>query len=132
VNQHGVIGRASLPLDRFCALTATTGGELTTVPLAWPGGDLVLNADTRSRPNSHPHDFDGEIAVELLESDGRPIPSWSGEHSAVFRGNTHSRGRIFDGRVTWSAGGSMSEMTGRTIRIRFRIRRGSLFTFSAV
>jgi hypothetical protein len=132
VQQYSTIGCASLPLDRFCALESVTGGQFDTVPIEWPGGELVLNADTRSSYESHAAYCDGQIAVEMLDAEGNPLPEWNGEKRAVFRGNTHSRTRIHDGTVRWPGERKMDVLQGRTIRLRFHLDHARLFTFTAV
>jgi hypothetical protein len=83
---HGVIGAASIPIDRFCAIEGTNvhNAHLITVPIVWPGGDLVLNADTRSNPNTHPAHCDGAIQVEVLDAEGKPLRDFSGDKKATF------------------------------------------------
>jgi hypothetical protein len=127
----GVIGYASLPLDRFCGIEGSTGGHMTTIELEWPGGDLALNADTRESYTSHPMCADGQIAVEILDANGTPIPDWSGENQAVFQGNTHCRCTIFDGVVRWPNDRSLKELKGKPIRLRFHLKHARLYTFEA-
>ena len=129
--QYGVIGYASLPIDHFCALEATIGGRFDTVPFTWPGGSLVLNADTRESFNSHPTHLNGEISVEVLDAAGNLLPEWSGEQKAVFRGNTHSRNFISDGTVRWPDDRTLAALTGQEIRLRFHLKHARLFTFEA-
>ncbi len=73
----------------------------------------------------------GEIGVEVLDGEGRPLPEWSGEHRAVFRGNTHSRARIHEQRVLWPEGRSLDVLKGQAVRLRFHLRHARLFTFEA-
>lgn len=130
---HGVIGAASVPIDRFCAIEGGSSpvGYLDTVPLEWPGGDLALNADTRSNFETHPWHCDGCIMVDVLDAEGAPLPDWSGERAATFRGNTHCRGRVDPGVVNWPAGRSLDALRGQTIRLRFRFQHSRLYTFAA-
>jgi len=129
--QHGVIGYASLPLDRFCALEGTWKGLLVTQPIRWPGGDLVVNADTRQSYQSHPGSHTGQINVEVLDADGTPLPEWSGERQGGFSGNTHSRARFGNEKVAWPSERSMDELRGRDIRLRFHLSHARLFTIEA-
>jgi hypothetical protein len=129
--QYGAIGYASLALDRFCAIEGAAGGTFDTAPLAWPGGDLTINADTRESFASHPMHLSGEIGVEVLDGEGRELAEWSGERKAVFRGNTHSRARIHDQRVVWPEGRSLAALKGQVVRLRFHLRHARLFTFEA-
>jgi hypothetical protein len=131
--QHGVIGFASLPLDRFAAIEGKNGGLLETVPLRWPGGNLVVNADTRESFQSHPrgNSMNGEITVEILDSEGRPVSGLSGSDRAIFRGNTHARFEIEPGIVRWGDGASLDRMRGNEIRFRFGLEHARLFTIEA-
>lgn len=131
-NLHGAIGRASLPLDRFCALEGLGhGGQFTTPAFTWPGGALLLNADTRESFASHPFHCNGELAVEVLDAGGQPLPEWSGERRALFRGNTHCRGIAQPGAVTWPGERSLAVLAGQPLRLRFHLRHARLFTFAA-
>ncbi|MDH7602421.1 MAG: sialidase family protein [Armatimonadota bacterium] len=127
--QFGAIGYASLPLDRFCAIEAAALGSFTTVPIVWPGGDLVLNADTRESFSSHPAMCDGEIQVEALDESLQPIEQLPGK--AVFQGNTHSRCGIHDGTVRWPGAKSLDCMRGKAVVLRFTMRHARLFTITA-
>lgn len=127
--QFGAIGYASLPLDRFCALEAGPRGVVTTVPIVWPGGELVLNADTRESFDQHPAVCDGEIHVEVLGENLEPLSDWP--EKAVFRGNTHSRGGIHDGTVAWPDGKQLDSLRGRTIALRFTLKHARLFSITA-
>jgi hypothetical protein len=129
--QYGAIGYASLPIDRFCALEGTSGGRFDTAPMRWPGGDLVLNADTRESYQSHPAHCNGEIAVEVLDESGAPLPEWSGDSKATFRGNTHCRTRINNQTVTWPDTRSLNRLAGQPIRLRIHLRHARLFALGA-
>ena len=129
---HGAIGYASLPLDRFCALEGLAhGGRFTTPAFDWPGGDLAVNADTRESYESHPLHCNGDLGVEVIGGDGQPLPAWSGEQRAEFRGNTHCRGRVEPGIVRWPGDRSLAELKGRRLALRFHLRHARLFTFTA-
>ena len=129
--QWGVIGYASLALDRFCGLEAAGGGRLETVPLAWPGGDLAINAETRQSFESHPAHCNGELAVEVLDADGKALPEWSGGQKAVFRGNTHCRAAVQNQLVRWPGDRSLDACKGCPIRLRFDLQHARLFTIEA-
>ena len=130
--EESVIGLASLELDRFCALEGTTSqGWVDTVPLVWPGGDLVVNADTRESFSSHPTNVNGELFVEVLDASGAQLPKWTGKvNRAVFQGNTHCREKIHDGTVLWD-GRRLDEFIGKTIRLRFVMKHARIFTYQA-
>lgn len=130
---HGVIGAASIPIDRFCAIEGgrNGSGHFVTKPLEWPGGELALNADTRSQPGTHPWHCDGVIEVDVLDGNGKPLDGWSGEHKATFSGNTHCRGGIKNEIVAWPSGRRMQELQGQTVQLRFYLRNSRLYTLEA-
>lgn len=129
---YGAIGYATLPVDRFCALEAASEGEFITAQFVWPGGELRLNADTRESFESHRLFLNGEIGVDVLDADGSPVSGWSGEHGAVFKGNTHGMNwRESPAEVQWTDGKSFDQWKDRTIRLRFRMRHARLYTMEA-
>ena len=130
--KNTVIGLASLEVDRFCALEGTTEhGWVDTLPLIWPGGSLVVNADTRESFTSHPTKANGELFVEVLDEAGKQLPEWCAKKRAIFQGNTHCREKISDGTVRWPGGRNLDEFTGHAIRLRFGMKHARLFTFEA-
>ena len=129
--QGGGIGFASLPLDRFCALEATTDGLLETMPFKWPGGELVVNADTRPSFTSHPGHTRGRLKVEILDGSAVEIPDWSRDQGAVFNGNTHSRGELKEGLIRWPGDRSLDQLKGTKLRLRFRLDYGRLYSFQS-
>ncbi|MDF2721304.1 MAG: hypothetical protein K0Q59_979 [Paenibacillus sp.] len=137
LDTYGQIGYATLPIDQFCALEAFSPGQWTTVLMEWPGGELILNADTRISYDSHPGKADGMIEVDVLTADGTPVEGWSGTECGLFCGNTYGPARGYDpssptlGRVNWRDGKSFQHWQGQTLRLRFRMRHARLFTFAA-
>jgi hypothetical protein len=131
--QHGVIAIAALRQDRFCAIEGHDGGMLETKTVQWPGGDLELNADTRSSIDAHPRQqLDGIIQVEVLDADGVKLPGYSGTDGAAFTGNTIARGGLNSGVVRWPGDRSLDHLAGQRIRLRFGITRARLYTFQAL
>jgi hypothetical protein len=126
--QFGAIGFASLGLDRFCALEGDVGGLLETVPMLWPGGDLILNADASLLTAPHSPANEGIIEAEVLDESGKPVPGWSGEKKGIFRHGTH-RGSIGNMWLNWPGGTDVKPFEGKVIRLRFHIRNARLFTF---
>ena len=129
--QDGVIGFASLPLDRFCALEAQANGLLETMPFKWPGGDLVVNADTRPSFSSHPSHTTGTLKVGVLDGSAEALPDWSGENRAVYSGNTHSRGQLTEGLIRWPGDRSLDKLRGKKVRLRFGLDYGRLYSFQS-
>ena len=124
------IGYASLPIDRFCALEGKCGGCMVTRPIEWPGGELLLNADTRG-DYTHPVMCNGEISIEVLDADGKSLAGWSEKNQAVFKGNTHACCGIGEQKVQWPQGKQMNELKGKIIRLAFTLNNARLFTITA-
>jgi hypothetical protein len=129
--QFGVVGMASLPVDRFCGIEGGPGGMIETPAFRWPGGTLELNADTRESFASHPAKTNGEIRVEVLDAEGRGVAGWSGKDQARYSGNTYCRCARHPGEVTWPGGRRLEELAGQSIRLRMHLRHARLFTWEA-
>ena len=125
------IGWASLPIDRFCAIEGKVDGRLVTTPIKWPGGELLLNADTRESYDSFPTACNGEIGIEVLDAEGSPLPEWSGKNKATFKDNTHICNRIGEQKVNWPNEKRLGELTGRVVRLAFSFHHARLFTIMA-
>lgn len=109
------IGRAVLRRDGWVSADANlAGGQLTTPPLRFSGTRLELNAATGGG---------GSIHVELLDADGRPLSGFSRAEALPVTGNSLHL------PVSWQAGGDVSRMAGRTIRLKFHLKDTQLYAF---
>jgi hypothetical protein len=124
--RHGVIGMATMPVDRFCALEGIAG-SFETPAFAWPGGDLFLNHDAREHFEAHQYNTPGRVRVEVLDPSGAPVADWSGEDAASLTGNT-KKGSV---KCAWPDSRPLGAMRGRDIRLKFTLERARLFTFEA-
>jgi hypothetical protein len=107
--------RYSLRLDGFASATAPyQGGELVTKPLSFAGKTLSINFATSAA---------GSVLVEIQDQDGKPLPGFS-EADAM-----ESIGNEIDRAVRWKAGGELSRLAGRPVRLRFVMRDARLFAF---
>lgn len=131
VHKDGVVGVATVPLDRLCAIEGKAEGFFVTVPLLWPGGDLRINLDPRESYESHNGIWNGRCAVDVLNADGELLPDWSGADQAVFAVNTHTRRWISEKPVRWPGDRSLHAFAGKPIRLRFHLRHARLFTIEA-
>lgn len=86
-------------------------GEAITRPISFSGKSLVLNY--RTAPS-------GSLRVELQDADGTPIPSFTVD-DCLLRGNDLRR------RVTWKNRSDLSDLAGKSIRIRFVLQDAELF-----
>ena len=86
---------------------------LTTRPLRFTGRYLFVNVDAP----------DGELRVELLDREARPIAPFSTEACHAVRGDTTRA------RVTWSGAADLARLSGEVVRLRFHLTRGRLYAF---
>jgi hypothetical protein len=107
-------GLAMLRRDGFASMDAgQTPGTLTTRPVQFRGKHLFVNLDAP----------EGELRVEVLDADGRPIAALDHEHCRPIRGN-HTRQA-----VTWEGARDLAAVAGKPVRLRFHLARGSLYAF---
>jgi len=110
----GAIGLAIWDLDRFVSVDAPAeGGTLTTVPIAFSGERLEINA--RTQPG-------GSVVVEVLDAGGNPIPGL--EPSKPFSGNDLRHQVGFDGAA------SLKDWAGKPVVLRFHLKDAELFAFA--
>jgi hypothetical protein len=107
------IGLATLRRDGFVSLEAAAGGgSLTTRPLAVAAGTLRINAQV-----------EGQLRVEVLEADGRTIPAFSRADCNPIQGDGTDR------LVRWQGKPSLETLRGRSVRLRFHLAEGRLYSF---
>ncbi|HFE52198.1 MAG TPA: exo-alpha-sialidase [Bacteroidetes bacterium] len=107
------IGRAVTRLDRLVGLRARpdTLGRVLTRPLHVEG-NLVLNASATG----------GEIRVSVHTAEDKVIPGWTAAECQPVRGDAVAA------PVHWREHG-LSELAGKTVRLRFHLRNATLYTF---
>lgn len=109
------IGLATLPLDRIVGLHAgAREGIVVTKPFVLKGTKLLANVDARH----------GKIVVEVLDAESKIIPGYGAEDAVTYT-------RIDDLRLRpqWNAKRDLSEMVGKTVRLRFRFTLADLYAF---
>ena len=117
---HGVTGRSGticlgkLRLDGFGSVDAgAETGTLVTKPFRCNGGRLSINAEAHG----------GMVGVAVLDESEIQFPGYSRQECALFDGDSvhHS--------VTWREKGSLEELKGRNIRLKFYLRNAKLYSF---
>ena len=88
------------------------GGEFTTRPLTFTGGNLLLNYSTSAA---------GSVQVEIQDEQGKPFPGFSLAESDVLFGDE------LDAAVRWKSGKDFSALIGKPIRLRFVLKDADLF-----
>lgn len=110
--------RYTLRLDGFVSVNAPmTGGELITKPLTFTGNNLSLNFSTSAA---------GEILVELLDINNKPIQGYSLNDCETILGDT------IEGIVNWKSGSDVSSLAGKPVRIRFVMKDADLYSFQFI
>ncbi|MBI1313099.1 hypothetical protein GC176_17555 [bacterium] len=113
---HGdgsAVRRYSLRLDGFVSVNAGwNGGELTTKPLTFSGSELRLNFATSAA---------GGIQVELQQPDGATFSGFSFDDCSELFGDSVDR------VVTWKNGSDVSGLSGKPIRLRFKLRDADVY-----
>ena len=105
--------RYSLRLDGFSSVRAPyAGGELLTKYFTFDGTELHLNFAS-SAP--------GEIKVEIQDEQGQAIPGFTASEATPLIGN------YIDKTASWYHGIDVSQLTGKTIRLRFLMKDADLF-----
>ena len=105
--------RFSLRLDGFASVKAPyAGGELITKCFTFDGTELHLNFAT-SAP--------GEIKVEIQDEQGQAIPGFTASEATPLIGN------FIDKTASWYHGTGVSELAGKTVRLRFVMKDADLY-----
>lgn len=93
------------------------GGEVTTKPFVFNGGELRLNYATSAG---------GSVQVEMQDGSGKSIPGFTvAEMTPLF-------GDELDATVTWKTGADVSSLSGRPVRMRLLLKDADVFAFRAV
>ena len=111
----GAVCLAVLRKDGFISLDADgEGGHMLTKPVELTGSTMFLNLDAGSN---------GSARVEVLDESGNPIDGFSRLDGMAVTGNSV---RL---PVRWKVQSSLSELIGRTVRLKIYLRDASLYAF---
>ena len=108
--------RCTLRADGFVSVHGPYAGwgEFMTPPLLFEGRRLELNYSTSGG---------GSILVELQHDPGKPISGFALEDCVEIFGDS------IEGPVCWQNGEDVSELSGRPVRLRIRLRDAHLYAF---
>ena len=108
------IRRGALRTDGFVSLQADyQGGTVTTQPFTFAGSRLQLNYSTSAA---------GSIRVEVQDAAGKALPGLGLEDCLIIFGDE------LDRVVSWAKGSDFSEFEGQSVRLKFEIKDGDLFS----
>lgn len=109
-DREGAIGRVESPRDRFIGWHAAADQEgfLLTRPCVLEASRLAVNADVQ-----------GSLAVAICDDQGVALPGFGFDDCAAVTGNRVSH------PLAWK--GDLRSLSGRTVRIRVRVREGAFY-----
>jgi hypothetical protein len=114
--QHA-IGLAILPIDRLIGLAASESpGVVTTKPFKLAGTKLLINLNARG----------GELKIEILDGSGQPIAGYSGPDAATAKNIDE-----LHWSPQWRGSSDLSALQGKTVRLKFYLRKATLYAFQA-
>ena len=110
---NGSTGLAMLRRDGFYSMDAAGfEGTLTTRPLLFSGNHFLINAAAAG----------GRVQAEILDTNGNVIAPFSrANSSSIVSDTTRSE-------ITW-AGGDLSTVANRAVKVRFYVSNASLYSF---
>ena len=113
------MARAILPLDRFVAVAPERHefGEFVTPPLRFKGSRLVVNVNAGGA---------GNLRTGLETAAGSPIMGFDPGNSEPIYGNSVSA------EVKWKNDPDLIKLTGKAVRLRFKITAARLYAFQFV
>ena len=113
---QGGICLATLRRDGFISLNAgVEDGAVTTRPLQFAGKALYING--------HITAAGGEIACELLDANGNPIPGFTRQDCTVFTGDNVGH------QITWGGSTTLPSTAGAPLAVRFYLRQANLYSY---
>ena len=103
-----------LRLDGFISVNAGfEQGEFITKPLKFSGNKLEINYSTAGA---------GQIRVELLGANGKPLPGYDLDACDPIKGDAIS------GIVTWQKKADLASLAGETVRLRFVMNEADVYS----
>jgi hypothetical protein len=112
---HTSFRRYTLRLDGFVSAQAPlSGGALVTKPLTFDGSQLEINFSTSAA---------GSVRVEIQDAADKPIPDFTLDDCQVQFGDQ------IDRVVSWKSGTDVSQLAGKTVRLKFVLKDADLYSF---
>ena len=107
------VERLLLRTDGFASVNAPwAGGQMTTKPLVFSGGELEVNYRTSAA---------GSVRMEMQNAAGNPVPGYGLADCPEIIGDEIAR------TVRWSGGRNVAALAGQPVRVRFVMKDADLF-----
>jgi hypothetical protein len=102
-------------LDGFASLHGGYApGHATTKPLVLSGNTLLVNLATSSI---------GYVKITILDEGGGELPGFGEADAEELAGDE------IDRPVKWTSGKGITELAGRTVRLKFYVRDADVYSF---
>lgn len=110
-------GLATLRRDGFVSMqSGKEQSYLLTEKLTFDGKYLFVNADVQNKK--------AELVVEVLDADGTPIPGYTKKECIALKKMDSTKQM-----VTWKNSKDLSALSGKTLRLKFYVTNGDLYSF---
>ena len=119
------LGLIKFRKEGFVSIRADTQGQesyVITRPILWPGGELVINADTQSR--SKAWISKGYVKVAVTDLHRKLYNGFTYDDSVPFNGNAVRH------TMKWK-NAHMDTLKGKLVRLEFAFKHADLFAFLA-
>ncbi len=110
----GYTGLVTLRRDGFASMdAASTAGTLTTRPVHFSGKHMFVNVDCDG----------GQLQAEVLDAQNEVIAPFSKDNCVPIEVDKTLEA------VRWQGGGDLSSLAGKTVKFRFYLSNGQLYSF---
>lgn len=107
--------RYTIRLDGFTSLNAPlSGGEFVSKPLIFSGRQFSVNYATSAA---------GSLRLEIQDTDGAAFPGFSLDDCLEYYGDSVEQ------VIAWKGGNDVSALVGKSVRLRFVLADGDLYSF---
>lgn len=106
--------RFSFRVDGFASARSHGAGELETIEMICPGGQLELNYRTEKT---------GSVRVSIVDGDGKPVEGFGPTDSQPLFGDDVA------GTAVWKSNSSLKALAGQPIRVKLHLKDAEVFAF---
>lgn len=111
-DSYSSVGLATLRRDGFVSMHTSGEGFLTTRNVVFDGNYFFVNADVK-----------GELRVELLDANGKPIPGYTKGECKPMKANSTKQ------LIQWKNRPDVAGLKNKQVKIKFYLTDGDLYSF---